>query len=405
MRSGRTIAWAVFAAALLTRVGWVVLTWLRDGAALPFDDEHIHWQLASNLVHDGTLATDDGRFAPRMPAYPLFLAPFALFGDGGILLARLAQALLGAAGAAIAARLGRALGGWPAAWIAGGLVALDPYNVYFCSLLLTEALFTPLLLVFVGCCAILAEKVRNLSWATAGVALTGGLLILARPSAALLVPLAWGLVWWLSRDRRTALARVAWGPLVLAVLLLPWGLRNLAVLGSPAWLSANGGVTLYDAQGPQADGSSDQSFLAEMPELDDLGEVTRDRYLQQRALDQMRADPGRVAHLALAKVTRMWRPTPNVAAGLGVRVASAAYTVVTVLGALLGLVVVWRSPKRGLARRVHVFVWASVVYFTLLHSIYIGSVRYRIPLMPLLAVATAAVMPPRDDDAAATART
>ena len=39
--------------------------------------------------------------------------------------------------------------------------------------------------------------------------------------------------------------------------------------------------------------------------------------------------------------------------------------------------------------RFHALIWLPVVYFTLVHCVYIGSLRYRIPLMPFLELAAA----------------
>jgi hypothetical protein len=157
-------------------------------------------------------------------------------------------------------------------------------------------------------------------------------------------------------------------------------------------------VTLYDAQGPQADGSSDQSFLRAMPQLARLGEVERDQRLKALAWQQMRKDPARVLRLAAVKLGRTWSLVPNVStySGGATGLLSASYTLVVLVLAGLGL---WRGWRRGRvagsARGVHaerayqVLLWLPVVYFTLLHCVYIGSLRYRVPLMPLLALAAA----------------
>lgn len=402
-----TVGGALFIAALALRIGWVLYRWSQSGAQFSYDDEALHWQLATNLVRDGALVSDDGRYTARMPVYPLFLAPFALAGSTGVLLARLAQALIGALTTHVAHRFARSTFGDRGGIFAGILVCCDPFAVFFANLLLTEVVFTLLLVLWVSAAARVIVGTRGLSRSVLSTmlipssvifALCGALALLTRPSFALLLPLGWLLVLMMSAERRRLAPPLLLSPLAIVVLLLPWGLRNMAVLGGPAWLSANGGVTLYDAQGPQADGSSDQSFLAEMPELGDLGELERDRVLQQRALDQMRSDPARVLHLAWTKFKRTWSLTPNVAEHSrgATALASAAYTAVVLLAAFVGL---GRSLRRPSAqstswRRVQALLWAPVVYFTLLHCIYIGSVRYRIPLMPVLAIAAAAsVMP------------
>jgi hypothetical protein len=179
------------------------------------------------------------------------------------------------------------------------------------------------------------------------------------------------------------------------------------VLGAFAWLSTNGGVTLYDAQGPQADGSSRQEFMRDLLADPHFNEVTIDRTLQQLAIEQMRRDPLRVLRLAGLKFLRTWNPVPNVAeyrAGIAAQVG-AVYTVVTLLLALVGLIraatvrlrryqlTFWRINPGP--RTFHALVWLPVICFTLVHCIYIGSVRYRIPLMPFVALAasTAAARP------------
>lgn len=389
------LGWYLFGAALAARVAWVVYRWITHGPTFEYPDEELHWELASNLVHHYSLVTDDGRLAARMPLYPLFLALLAGSGQIGILLARVAQAALGAVSVAVACRLGRAAFGPRAGLIAGVLVACDPFGIFFANLLLSEVLFTLLALGLIACAWGMMASPRP-SWAvTVGVALLGPAAILTRPSAAGLVPLIWLLVGGLAADRRQTLRRLWVCPAALALLLLPWGLRNKVALGSFAWLSTNGGVTLYDGQGPQADGSSNQAFLAQMPELRGMNEVAIDRTLGRLAIEQMRKDPLRVVRLAGTKFLRTWSLTPNVAEyrHRAAALVGAAFTFAVVVGGAAGLVRAVTSrphrPRPGLLS-FHALIWLPVIYFTLLHCLYVGSVRYRVPLMPFIALAAAA---------------
>ncbi len=394
--------WLLCGVALALRAGWVIYRWTTHGAAFDYPDEDLHWQLATHLVHDGTLMTDDGRLAARMPLYPLFLAAFAGLGQTGILLARLAQAALGAATVLIAYRFAAAAFDRRAALVAGLLVSCDPFAVFFSNLLLTEVLFTLMAVSLTSCAWLLLWRARHhFRAALLGVALLGPAVVLTRPSAAGWIPLLWLLIVWLSTDRPRTFLRLLVCPVALVVLMLPWGVRNRAALGSWAWLSANGGVTLYDAQGPQADGSSNQAFLANMPELKGLDEIARDQMLQRRARQHMRDDPGRVLRLAAVKLQRTWSLTPNVAEYRGgpVALVSAAYTALVLLAALVGLVraatqrlrphqATFRPPAPS-PRAFHALIWLPVVYFSLLHCIYVGSLRYRVPLMPFVCLAAA----------------
>lgn len=402
-RGGHTarLVYLVFVAALVLRAGWVLYRWKTVGPDFAYDDEHLHWQLATNLVRDGAMVSDDGRYAARMPVYPLFLALFAWLGSSGILVARLAQAILGALTAALGSRLVDAAAGRRAAIVAGVLLCFDPFAVFFANLLLTEVIFTLLLIALLACVWRVSIGSPRAWGAWLGLLVLGPLAVMTRPSVAALLPLLWLLVVVLSKARWCMLARVAWCPIILVTLMLPWGLRNRAVIGAPAWLSTNGGVTLYDAQGPQADGSSNQEFLRQTPELADLDEVALDRALQRLAVQHMRADPGRVIRLAGKKFLRTWSPTPNVAEfnSGAAALASAVYSIPVIAGAIVALTLAFarRRPDtvRG-HRTLLVLVWLPVLYFTLVHCVYIGSLRYRIPLMPCLAIATACAFADRD---------
>lgn len=379
---GRDVA--ILLLALGLRLGWAVWA-ARDGTALRYPDEQLHWQIATRLVDSGQFVTEDGRRAARMPAYPVLLAASATLGETGVHAARAMQVLLGAATAWLALCWGRAAGGPRAGRAAGLFVACDPYGIFFTALLLNETLFA-FLLTAGGFAAwhSATHSSRAFSGAAIAAAACGTLALLTRPEALLwtamiAIVLAAGARNWRGRAARLALCAA-----LVAAGLLPWGVRNTRVLGEAAWLGTNGGVTLYDGQGPQARGDSDQSFLATMPELNDLSEVQRDRRLRTLAIEEMTDDPGRVARLALTKFARTWNPFPNAAEHRGAAAAwaGAAHSIVVI--ALAGAALIL-----GRVRRLAATTILPILLFTLVFCVFVGSVRYRIPLMPLLAVCAA----------------
>ncbi len=397
--------------ALLPRLTWVGYRSLSADVRFEYPDEALHWQLAENLVQRGALVSDDGRYAARMPVYPLALAPFAALsgrGEDGPALARLAQAVLGACTVAIAAAWAGAAGGRRAGWLVGLASAFDPFAVFFSSLLLTEVLFT---FLAVAAAAMVWRQHAGADPPAAASTLLIALLLTAavmtRPSAAGWV-LALAAIAILAPGRSADRARrAAMLVVVAAVGFLPWGLRNYALLGEPAWLSTNGGVTLYDAQGPQADGSSNQAFLTDLrqrPELAELNEAEFDAALRSLAIQQMRRDPQRVFSLAAAKFRRTWSLTPNVAEyrSGAAAIAGAAYTALVLAAALGGLLALLFSPARRHMRGLPMLLgvtWLAAAYFTFVHCFYVGSVRYRVPLMPMLCVAATPLLAGRPRDA------
>lgn len=132
-----------------------------------------------------------------------------------------------------------------------------------------------------------------------------------------------------------------------------------------------------------------------MPELRGLDEVPLDRMLQRLAIEHMRSHPENVLRLVGVKFLRTWSLTPNVEEyrGGATAVASVAFTLVVLLGAVIGLaraLLLRPAPRLGQPSwSFHALLWLPVIYFTLLHCIYIGSVRYRVPLMPFVELAAA----------------
>jgi hypothetical protein len=205
-----------------------------------------------------------------------------------------------------------------AALIAALLVAFNPFLVYFSGLLLSETLFTAMLawamvlLAWPG--AVESIGRARLMWMT-GVLLLA-LAVLVRPGA---IGLPVGLAVLGAFVNRRATRAYQLGPIwplpvgttalvVTALVLLPWAYRNHRVLGQWVWTSTNAGFTVYDGFNPDADGSSRQDFVDEMPQLRRMDEVGRSDYLTARARDYTDAHPGRITELALAKMARNVEP-------------------------------------------------------------------------------------------------
>jgi hypothetical protein len=104
------------------------------------------------------------------------------------------------------------------------------------------------------------------------------------------------------------------------------------------------------------------------------------------AWQYVRQDPGRVALLAVRKIARTWNPAFN--AGemqyWPIQLLSIAWHVPLFILAAAGILV------GSVSFRIKCLWLAPVVYFTLVHALYLGSVRYRVPLMPLVCLCAAA---------------
>jgi len=184
---------------------------------------------------------------------------------------------------------------------------------------------------------------------------------------------------------RRGLAQAALLLGVVAAAALPWAIRNRALTGHWVVTTTGVGASLYDGLGPQADGSSNMEFLNSMDELEEMGEVERDAHLRQKALEAAWESPGRVLRLALVKAWRFWSPVPNAS-----RFRRPLYVAVSLLAVVPVYLLALRAVLRGTAgaRRL-LLLLSGPLYFTLLHMVFVGSTRYRLPVMPFAVIIAA----------------
>ena len=413
----RRVLGAVLLLALAVRVGYV-LSLPADAASLSrLPDQAEYLTLARNLLAGHGLFFFDDRFgsvvyAYRMPLYPAFVAACG----ANPVVTRLVQAAIDTSTVWAAALLATAL--LPpdvrrrgAVW-AAVIVAANPFLIFFCGLVLSETLFTAmlawgmLLLVVGGQGGRLVSVgddgeprsyrtgVGTLLWLLGGLTIAASTLV--RPSAAPLAVLLGITASFAARprDQRPAF-RPRWPLPVAATMLLltlavlaPWAYRNARVIGDWVWTTTNGGVTAFDGFNPDADGSSNQSVLRDMPQLKAMNEVQRSTYLSRRATQFVRENPKRALELAAIKFGRTWSPVP-LSADYGTwkhRLVGLAYGVPLYLLTVGGLI------GANLPRAAKAFLVTPILYFTVVHMASVGSLRYRVPVEPQMAVLAAAAL-------------
>jgi 4-amino-4-deoxy-L-arabinose transferase-like glycosyltransferase len=389
---------AIFILALLLRVAWS-LHLQRDPAGLSnLPDQVEYFSLGQNVLHHRTLFFYDPRFyqaiyAYRMPGYPIFIS---LCG-GSVFVVRIAQAIIDSASIFAVFLVARRFWSVRAALIAAAFVAINPFLIYFSGLILSETLCTAMILWGAALCLSLRankdsiftspgtpekgktmQNPRRRGWENILGPILLALSVLVRPSGLFLpviLPLFSGL--------RRGFALV--GLLLLIMLLSLWAWRNDAILGKWIWITTNGGITQYDGFNPQATGASDQRFVAQMPYLQQLDEVERNNYLAGLTRHYIREHPGRIVPLALAKLARTFSPIPlseQFSRPIYLAIA-AAYSVPIFLLAIVQLI-----RGRG-GWRVKMFLLCVPIYFAVVHAFSVGSLRYRLPAEPFIAILAA----------------
>jgi hypothetical protein len=125
-----------------------------------------------------------------------------------------------------------------------------------------------------------------------------------------------------------------------------------------------------------------------------MDEFSRDRFFSARADEYIQEtwqrQPGWLLKLTLIKIARTWSPMPlsdDFGRPLYV-VIGLVYTVPLFLLAIGG-VLYGRLPRSA-----KWFLLAPAVYITVIHAISVGSLRYRLPAEPLLAILAASLVVP-----------
>jgi 4-amino-4-deoxy-L-arabinose transferase-like glycosyltransferase len=359
----------------------------RNGKLCVFGDTKIYWDLAAAIVAGKPYVVyqfGSPHFALRTPGYPLFLAACREVFGANLLAVRLVQAVLGTASVWLVGKLTRSVitaGHSSVASLslaAMALAAVHPYVVAMSALVLSEATFLPLMLLGLwGLSSLWREPGPSRPWLVAiGTGLAMGGAILSRPSWALFMPVV--LASWVVGSKPGSRARALQNALIVALatasLLAPWWVRNERVIGRFVPTALWVGASLYDGIGPQANGSSEMEFV-NAPDVRALGEVEQDAVFRQRSLSFARSHPGRVLELAAIKFGRFWSPWPNADTlqGPGLALASALVTIPVFVLMALG---VW--DRRGDLRAL-VLLLGPLLYFCLLHMVFVSSIRYRIP--------------------------
>jgi len=387
--------------------------------------------MAVSLNRGESMADELGFVATRMPLYTGVLSLFVGM-EHGVVAAKAFQWIVGALGAVFVAGLARSVAqasslcahrqdaGAAIGLIAGIMVAIDPYLIYFSSLLLTETLFIALLpalwwsLVPLMCGYGTAshrgdgKPARPSWWRWLVTAVLACLCVYTRESslAFILAGLGCVLIVW---HRRLAGVRagVVGVALVLAVLigsLVPWSLRNHRLTWHLCWLTHRGGISLYDGVGPQATGASDLGNIKNMEAVrsyvESGDEAGWNQYFLDRSFEAVAEDPIRIAGLALIKLKRTWNVVPNLQAGRHplIQWVSAAWTIPIYVLAIIGvgILTLGNAGDSLIGNGGAIPSWVAALFLLLpavvvsaLHAFFVGSVRYRLGAMPAIEILAA----------------
>jgi 4-amino-4-deoxy-L-arabinose transferase-like glycosyltransferase len=277
------------------------LAWAAGAQVTPISDFELYHKHAVKLLEEGQFGFR-GRRAYITPAYPLFLAGIYALAGCQPKAAQLVQTLLGGCSSAMLVYLGARLISLRTGGIAGLLHAFSLTALSYTALLASENLAAPLLLG--SLLALLASQravgLRRLVYAGLAGALCAGLM-LTRPAAVFMAPAFLLVAVWRPLGSRWSLATgLAWAA-SLALVMLPWSLRNQALGYSPLTLSTHGGYSWYGwIRKLHPKGAA--TGLTRLPR--GVDEQARDRAARQAVRGWIASHPGRYARITLVQAAR-----------------------------------------------------------------------------------------------------
>lgn len=348
-------------------------------------------RLARTLNQTGCYCVGTIPTAYRPIGYPAFLAAlYGIFGPSPIVGA-VANLLLSLVTCVLGYRLAEGLISVKAARLTMILLALLPSQWLWTNMLMSEVLYTLLLLAAL----VFATRRSCAAMAAAGVLL--GLAALTRPIT-LLVPVAMVGYWWATHRRAMpTAARLIIAVLVMVATTTPWMIRNARQVGSPT-IATSGGVNFYIGN------HEDASFGYQAPDpslfpLDDPArEAELDRLGYRLGVRNVLDDPGAFVVRGILKVVWLFAFDPE---PLQYELLSASRDrrdialagAVTAQGLYMLLLAaaargMWLSIRRR-DYRLLASIGSVVVYWAAVHFVFFGGGRFHAPIIPLLVIMAA----------------
>ncbi len=392
---------ALFSLALIPR-----LLWALEPHPPPFSDMEDYYLCAVNALRGEYLAMSDDRLAYRAPGYPLFLYTiFTLFPADRLLAVRLVQSVIDAFTVLVLFSIAKSVlkpllllkhrqnhflqtvlaftTALHYAWMSG--------PVFFSSILMTESLFTFLLLVWLKC--MVSAREFNHSSLLIASSLLLGILALVRPISLCLLPvLIFFCFLHYGRMNRTPPAFI---PLFCwLVPIVPWTIRNAIMLGTFVLLTTNSGVNFYIGHQQNYSyyntGEKEQIRQELIEELGGIDEVAEDRYFFLKGLEEIAGRPHLLIQHSLQKLYYLFLmteppwPWREYGSGMGPRFYQAvpflkwSWSPLLFLFTLAGIVYAFikKLPHGILLSLIGLYTAACVFYF--------ARTRFRLPIEPLL---------------------
>lgn len=359
-------------------------------------DGALYSNIATHLLHGEGFVQDARSYSIVVPPlYPILLAVvYAIFGIENLTAVLGIQAFLGAFTTLLIYKMGNELFNRWVGLFAGVLFSAYSVAIYHAGFVLTETLFTFLVALLAYSFARLLRP-HATYWVAGLAGLVWGLTCLARPHFLFFVPFLWLMLGIVLKRRGIKLAGIA--TLLLLITIAPWIGYQYVKQGCFVSIASHGGLALWCGNGlfvnPDRYYNSplyadDPLFVDQLAEGMSLPLCEQDRFFRNTAFQFVFVHPLKSISNTWRKFVLFLRPVD-----LGIRVFG-----VSLLDRLMNLMDSWllilflpgvllsAFLKKGFKQN-QILLWL-ILYYSLGTSfgIIVSQGRYRLPIMPLVAV-------------------
>ena len=285
----RAFRWLMYVSAMMLIVKVLLLF------ILPITPHAIEdWYIANNIVSGQGYSLSLGPTALKTPVYPLFLIPFALFGDLGLSIASATQHIMWFFAALAFMRACSLRFGEKFSTLSGFIFALHPAYLYYPFVIESTALTVPLMIFYWYGCEFYRKHNHYQYW----LMILGFIIGLCQP---ILLPAIFAMQLLYARplSKKTLLALCISAFIVFA----PWSLRNAFTfqkfipMKSPMWMNVYEGMASTLSQ-------SDIAFIENARKTHN--DVQMEQFYKQVVSKRINQSPDTYARECLHRVKEFW---------------------------------------------------------------------------------------------------
>jgi len=345
-------------------------------------DSEAYIQMARWLVEGNSTFIN-----PHPPLYSFFLVLFYIIPHDSASMAIWSQILISIGTMILVYYLSRR---WNSAWtsyLAAGIVGLDPFQIYFSTVFLSETLFTFLLVAGFYTLFGLAETPRFGRAFFCGIVFSLG--ALCRTILSPFLPLvALSILVILRASLRRHISLIAAFVLGIALPMAVWSAYLHHRTGHWVLVSPQKGWNCYEGLNPHFERPDDvaqwQQHMTDDVAREGLKtSIDIDTYFWNKSIQLVKSQPGETLILMIRKFFKFWRFWPYSPYSLRERIISAIFMSFLIPFAVIGFFHSVDKPKIPmetivLAIFMMIYAGANTITWT--------EIRYRVPLHPLLAI-------------------